>query len=117
MNIDQPLRVKSSGLSAHISNTGSFKRALLLGLMCVASSSSVFAQNSVEQRLSELRWKSESTVKSSLGEPASIRGPIGTHASYALWNYEDLTVAFADGRVFHVFNSYSMNKETTDEDQ
>ena len=66
------------------------------------------AQQNVE--LEQIRWKSESQVRSLLGDPASIQGPIGTHASYTLWKYEGFTIAFANQRAFHLFDEDSLKK-------
>ena len=104
MNIDQTLRIKLSGLYVN-----SMKPILLYCLLGLALSFSVAAQTAAD-RLPELRWKSESQVKLLLGEPTSVQGPIGTHASYVLWKYENMTVAFSNGRVFHVFDSNSLQK-------
>ena len=76
-------------------------------VLLAASSTSAFAQ---APDLQEIRWKSESQIRSLLGEPESIRGPIGTHASYKLWKYADFTVAFANERVFHMFKKDSLTK-------
>ena len=58
----------------------------------------------------EIRWKSEAQVRKLLGQPNSIHGPIGTHASYTLWKYDKFTVAFADNRAFHLFDKNSLHK-------
>lgn len=46
-----------------------------------------------------LQWKTEQEVRDLYGEPLSIRGPIGTHASYQLWQYSDFSIAFVNKRV------------------
>ncbi|MFT7524898.1 MAG: hypothetical protein ACI9LY_000030 [Arenicella sp.] len=80
----------------------------VISLMLLALSSTLaFAQ---APDLQEIRWKSESQIRSLLGEPESIRGPIGTHASYELWGYAEFTVAFANERVFHMFKKDSLTK-------
>ena len=76
-------------------------------ILLAVSSTTAFAQ---APELQEIRWKSESQIRSLLGEPESIRGPIGTHASYKLWKYADFTVAFANERVFHMFKKDSLTK-------
>lgn len=58
----------------------------------------------------EIRWKSEAQVRKLLGQPNSIHGPMGTHASYTLWKYDGFTVAFADNRAFHLFDKNSLHK-------
>ena len=71
-----------------------------------------------EQRdIEQIRWKSEAQVRSILGNPKSIQGPIGTHASYTLWKYDDFTVAFANNRAFHMFEHSSLQKFVLDEDR
>lgn len=60
--------------------------------------------------IEQVQWKSESQVRALLGEPESIKGPIGTHASYMMWKYRDFTVAFANRRAFHMFNNNSLRK-------
>lgn len=104
MNINQTFSVKSSVFFARFTY-----RVFLLCMVCIATSTSVFAQTAAE-RLAELRWKSESQVKLLLGEPSSVHGPKGTHASYVLWKYDNMTVAFSNGRVFHVFQPDSLRK-------
>ena len=61
-------------------------------------------------QLDEVRWKDEAHVRSLLGDPNSVHGPSGTHASYVLWKYDNLTVAFSNGRVFHIFAPDSLKK-------
>jgi hypothetical protein len=60
--------------------------------------------------LEQVRWKSETQVREMLGDPKSIRGPIGTHASYELWVYDGFTIAFANKRAFHIFDKNSLHK-------
>jgi len=62
------------------------------------------------QNVDQVRWKSESQVRDLLGNPNSIHGPVGTHASYTLWKYDDFTVAFANNRAFHLFDKDSLKK-------
>ncbi|MBX2847163.1 MAG: hypothetical protein KTR16_02490 [Acidiferrobacterales bacterium] len=69
------------------------------------------SQTSFAQDVSDIRWKSESHVRSLYGEPNSIQGPIGTHATYELWKYDNFSVAFANNRAFHLFNKDSLTKE------
>ena len=71
-------------------------------LALVGFSSTLQAQN-----INDIRWKSESHVRSVYGEPNSIQGPIGTHASYQLWKYDGFTVAFSNNRAFHLFSTGS----------
>ncbi len=67
-------------------------------------------------RLEQVRWKSEQQVRNLLGEPASIKGPVGTHASYTLWQYSEVTVVFANKRAFHLFRNDSLRKPQLDSD-
>ena len=90
-----------------------FKSFLLA--MALAYSASVGAQQKVD--LEQIRWKSEAQVRSLLGDPISVHGPIGTHASYTLWKYENVTVAFANQRAFHVFAKDSLKKIVLEENR
>lgn len=84
------------------------KSILLMSVILLAvNSTAAFAE---APDLQEIRWKSESQIRALLGEPESVRGPIGTHASYELWKYPDFTVAFANERVFHMFKKDSLTK-------
>lgn len=69
------------------------------------------------QSVEQVRWKSEQQVRNILGEPQSKSTPIGTHASYSLWNYGDFTVAFANNRAFHLFKKGSLKKVVLEEDR
>lgn len=60
--------------------------------------------------IDNIRWKTESQVRELLGEPNSVHGPVGTHATYTLWKYSDYTVAFANQRAFHLFDKNSLTK-------
>ena len=68
-------------------------------------------------QIEQVRWKSESDVRELMGEPETVHGPIGTHANYVLWKYADVTVAFANGRVFHLFDKDSLKKFELDENR
>ena len=81
---------------------------LMILLIVGISAGTCWAQQNVE--LEQIRWKSESQVRSLLGDPINIHGPIGTHASYTLWKYDGFTVAFANKRAFHLFNEDSLKK-------
>ena len=67
--------------------------------------------------LTDLRWKSEEQVRAQLGDPDSVRGPIGTHASYQLWDYPEFSVAFANNRAFHLFDKNSLHRMELNEDR
>ncbi len=69
------------------------------------------------QNVDDIRWKTEEQVRSILGEPQSTTSPVGTHASYTLWQYETYTVAFANNRAFHLFNKNSLRKLALDENR
>lgn len=84
-----------------------FKSLMLL----VALTVGLLSQPSFAQDVEQIRWKSEAQVRALFGEPNSIQGPIGTHASYTLWKYDDFTIAFANNRAFHLFNENSLRKE------
>lgn len=80
----------------------------LLGLMTI----SVWTH---AQTVEQVRWKSESQVRETLGEPISMTAPVGTHATYTMWKYDKFTVAFANSKAFHLFNTDSLKKLELDE--
>ena len=82
-----------------------------LGLCLFAATASQALAQSVEQ----IRWKSTSQVRAILGEPENVTSPVGTHASYVLWSYQNFTVAFANGKAFHLFKKNSLNNLSIDE--
>jgi hypothetical protein len=87
----------------------SFIKSIVVALTMSLTSMSAIAATATPE-LNQVRWKSESQIRSLLGEPKSVRGPIGTHASYVLWQYDEFTVAFANKRVFHLFKKDSLTK-------
>ncbi|NND82475.1 MAG: hypothetical protein HKN50_08615 [Gammaproteobacteria bacterium] len=90
-----------------------FKSLLLSGLSVVSLISvAVMAQPQVDRE--QIRWKSESQVRALLGEPNSVRGPIGTHAQYTLWKYDRVTVAFANRKAFHLFENKRSARQSAD---
>lgn len=105
----------NSGLNTTLT-IASPKQASLLAMTMIVGllthSPVALAQGSTKAnvQLEQIRWKSEDQVRSLLGDPKSIRGPIGTHASYQLWNYEGYSVAFANNRAFHLFDENSLKK-------
>ncbi len=88
-------------------------RGIVLAPLAFLATNSVVNAQDVEQ----VRWKSESQVEAILGEPQSKTSPVGTHASYTLWQYEGFTVAFANNRAFHLFKNNSLNKMALDENR
>jgi len=88
------------------------KITVLMATLMFSFLGQVFAQN-VEQ----IRWKSEAQVREMLGEPKSVTPPVGTHATYTMWKYEDFTVAFANGKAFHLFGNNSLRKLELDENR
>jgi len=76
---------------------------LLLSLMVVGTASQA-------QTVEQIRWKSESQVREILGEPTSKTAPVGTHATYTMWKYDNFTVAFANSKAFHLFDTNSLRK-------
>ena len=62
------------------------------------------------QDVEDIRWKTESQVRAIHGEPNSIQGPIGTHATYTLWKYDGFSIAFSNNRAFHLFDKDSLTK-------
>lgn len=79
------------------------KGAFLTGLL-------VFSGWGNAQSVEQVRWKSESQVREILGEPNNITAPVGTHATYTMWKYDNFTVAFANSKAFHLFNVDSLRK-------
>ena len=55
-------------------------------------------------------WQSQEQIRATLGEPNTKTDPVGTHAQYERWVYDDLTVTFANGSVIHVFKNNSLRK-------
>ncbi len=69
------------------------------------------------QSIEQIRWKGEEQVRKILGEPQNKRGPVGTHASYTMWDYGDYTVAFANKKAFHMFRKNSLKKVDLNENR
>jgi len=90
-----------------------FSRAGVLAALALLVTVSTANAQSVEQ----VRWKSESQVEAILGEPQSKTSPVGTHATYTLWQYDGYFVAFANSRAFHLFRTDSLKKMALDEDR
>ena len=66
------------------------------------------------QSIDQIRWKSQDKVKVILGEPLSKSTPIGTHATYQLWTYDEFIIAFANQRAFHMFFKDGFTKTSLD---
>ena len=77
----------------------------------------LFASVASAQNINDVRWKSEAQVKAVLGEPISITPPVGTHASYTLWKYDNFTVAFANNKAFHLFDKNSLKQVKLNEER
>lgn len=88
-------------------------KKILIGLL-LSSSISGFAQ---AQNLNDVRWKTEAQVRQILGEPNDVSRPVGTHATYVMWKYDDFTVAFANSRAFHMFRKDSLKKIVLEENR
>ena len=89
-------------------------RSLLMSFTVVcAITSGIAAAQSVE----DIRWKSEDQVRAILGEPITSTPPVGTHATYTLWKYENFTVAFANNHAFHLFDKNSLRRFELDENR
>ena len=86
--------------------------AVLLSLACMVASGVVNAQT-----VDDIRWKSADQVKAILGEPISSTPPVGTHATYTLWQYETFTVAFANNHAFHMFDKNSLKRFELEENR
>jgi len=100
------LRRSFATVVAGIFSIGFLSAGIIVGSL--AGFTSAYAQE--KPTVESIRWKSESQVRELLGDPNSIHGPIGTHASYTLWKYENVTVAFANNRAFHLFDKNSLKK-------
>ena len=81
------------------------------------SAAVIFSSPSHAQSIDQVRWKSESQVRELYGEPTSISSPVGTHASYTMWKYDDFTVAFANNKAFHLFKKDSLRKIVIEENR
>ena len=101
--------MKTTQLNQHF-----IKGLRLLGLVFLTLASSGYAN---AQDIAEVRWKSESQVRALYGEPKSISSPVGTHASYTMWKYQDFTVVFANNRAFHLFKKDSLKKIQLEENR
>ena len=76
--------------------------------VCLARANDSIAQS--EDLKEQFLWQSQYQVKAVLGEPNSVRLPVGTHAEYTLWEYDQVIVAFANERVIHVFDKNALRK-------
>jgi len=98
-----------------------FSFSFLLFVTLLTSTPSSAQENNYSSNpavnLDDIRWKSESQVRALLGDPQSIRGPIGTHASYQLWEYQGFSVAFSNNRAFHLFDEGSLRKLVLEENR
>jgi len=81
------------------------------------SASLFFATMANAQSIEDVRWKTEEQVRKVLGEPNSISTPIGIHATYTMWQYDNFTVAFANSRAFHLFRKDSLTKFELEENR
>lgn len=79
---------------------------VLLGLVIFGAN----IYSSFAQDIEQIRWKSEDQVRAILGEPDSVSAAVGTHASYTMWKYKSFTVAFANGKAFHLFDKNSLRR-------
>lgn len=77
----------------------------------------LFSSVTNAQSISEIRWKSMQQVRQVLGEPVNVRGPVGTHANYTMWEYPDFTVAFSNEKAFHLFRKNSLKKIRLEENR
>lgn len=77
----------------------------------------LFSADLCAQTIEQVRWKTESQVEAIFGVPNKKTSPVGTHATYALWEYEGFTVAFANSRAFHLFQKDSLRKIKLEENR
>ena len=91
---------------------------LRLTILFVLSLGSIFFVTATHaQSVDDVRWKSEEQVRQILGDPLSSTPPVGTHATYTLWKYENFTVAFANSRAFHLFDKNSLRRFALEEER
>ena len=90
--------------------------AIVFSMLFAAFANQAMAQSTAEY-LDQLRWKSADQVRAVLGEPLSETPPVGTHATYTMWQYEKCTVAFANGSAFHVFDKNSLRRLDLEENR
>ena len=81
-----------------------------LTIMLSSLLATIFTTTAYGQSIDQIRWKSQDKVRAILGEPLSKSKPIGTHATYQLWTYDEFIVAFANQRAFHMFFDDSLAK-------
>ena len=90
---------------------GGLRALLLLACIIFVCLTGVNDSNAQQENLKErFLWQSPDQVRAGLGEPNSVRLPVGTHATYTLWEYEQVIVAFANERVIHVFDKNALHK-------
>jgi len=71
---------------------------------------SLFVNHAQAQTIEQVKWKDKEEVRQLYGEPENVRGPIGTHASYIIWEYPKFSVAFANDKAIHLFRKDSLKK-------
>ena len=81
---------------------------LIQKVLFAATITVCFVGQAMAENIDRIRWKSTEQVRVILGEPQSITSPVGTHASYTMWRYNNYTVAFANGKAFHLFGKNSL---------
>lgn len=83
-----------------------------LGLLGALTVTSMVLLSSIAsaQNINDVRWKTEVQVRALLGAPNSVSSPTGTHATYTLWQYDNITVAFANSKAFHMFHKNSLSR-------
>lgn len=101
MNITSPNQLKQT-------RTRSVRAFSLISLTLLCGS--LFVNSAQAQTASDIKWKGQAQIKRMYGEPRTVRGPIGTHASYAIWEYADFSIAFANNKAFHLFRNDSLKK-------
>jgi len=97
---------------SHIARNIAIVSSVLFGVLA----NQAMAQTAAEY-LDQLRWKNTDQVRAVLGEPLSTTPPVGTHATYTMWQYEKCTVAFANGSAFHVFDKNSLRRIDLEENR
>lgn len=108
--------MKKIGNTQPFCRWNSILKSLLMSL-CVVLHALLFSYSVSAQSIDNIRWKSAEQVKQILGEPVRVRGPVGTHANYTMWEYSDFTVAFSNEKAFHLFRKNSLKKIKLEENR
>lgn len=117
MNLQVLKTAKATTETTNLSSRGWIAAAAIGCLLGVLSPTMAQDEPKPAASVEQVRWKSEQQVRALLGDPKSVRGPIGTHATYELWQYEGFSVAFANNHAFHLFDENSLRKIQLEENR